>query len=331
MKRLLPLFVLLGLLLGACGSKQDALSGRAEKLSVMLDFFPNADHVGIYSGLKRGTFRQAGLNVDVLEPPAPDAPLKLLAAQKVDLAISYEPEVLLARDQDVPVVSVGALVSRPLTSLMALPGSKVRSAADLGGKTVGTAGIPYQAAYLKTIGARARTKPFTQVDVGFNLNRALISKRVDATLGGFSNYEAIQLRQAGRKPLVIPVDQAGVPPYDELVLVARRGFLADHGDEVRSFVQALGRATAAVRANPGRGVDDLLASVPALRAQRRLQEAAVRATLPAFAPPRGRPFGYQDPVQWQRYGRWMLRNRLVKGDPHAQDALTNEFLAGQGL
>lgn len=333
MKRLLALLALLPvlLLLTACGSKQDAVSGPAQKLSVMLDFFPNADHVGLYSGLKRGTFRQAGLDLQILEPPAPDAPLKLLAAGKVDLAISYEPEVLLARDQDTPLISVGALVSRPLTSLMALPGAKIRTPADLKGKTVGTAGIPYQPAYLKTIGQRSGAGAIQQVDVGFNLNRALISKRVDATLGGFSNYEAIQLRQAGRKPVVIPVDQAGVPPYDELVVVARRKFLADHGDAVRSFVQALGRATAAVRANPERGVDDLVSSVPALRSQRKLQETAVRATLPAFAPPPGRPFGFQDPVEWRRYGRWMLSNRLVKHDPHAQDALTNEFLAGEGL
>lgn len=316
----------------ACGEKNEALGpDGAEPIELMLDFFPNGDHAGIYAAEAGKHFDKAGIAVKVRQPTDPSAPIKQVAAGRVDLAISYEPEVLLARDQDTPLISVGALVSRPLTALMALPGAKIRAPADLKGKTVGTAGIPYQTAYLKTIGQRSGAGAIQQVDVGFNLNRALISKRVDATLGGFSNYEAIQLRQAGRKPVVIPVDQAGVPPYDELVVVARRKFLADHGDAVRSFVQALGRATAAVRANPERGVDDLVSSVPALRSQRKLQEAAVRATLPAFAPPPGRPFGFQDPVEWRRYGRWMLSNRLVKHDPHAQDALTNEFLAGEGL
>ena len=112
------------------------------------------------------------------------------------MAISYEPELLLARDQGLKLVSVGALVQRPLTSIIALPGKHVQKVADLAGKTVGTAGIAYQSAELRTALQAAGVSPsrVKEVNVGFNLVPAMLSGKVAATLGGFWNYEAIQLR-----------------------------------------------------------------------------------------------------------------------------------------
>jgi putative hydroxymethylpyrimidine transport system substrate-binding protein len=332
--RRLALGLVVAVLLVGCGDKEDATTpAGAERVSVMLDFFPNADHVGLYAGLERGDFRRAGLDVEVRKPSDPAAPLKLLAAGKLDFAISYEPELLLARDKGAQLVAVGAIVQRPLTSVISLGAKKLRSATDLAGRKVGTAGIPYQAAYLKTILARAHVPAsrVKQVDVGFNLVPAMLSGRVDATLGGFWNYEGIQLRQRKRRPRITPVDRLGVPTYAELVLVARRDTLARRGDLVRRFVQALGRGYADVRADPAAGVDALLARNPELARDRKLQAASVRATLPSFFPrAAGKPFGYQDPAVWERYGTWMYDNKLLSRPPSAGAALTNEFLAGQG-
>ena len=126
----------------------------------MLDYFPNADHAGIYAAQAAGLYAKAGLDVKLQAPPDPSAPLKLLRAGRADLAISYEPELLLARDQGAEnLVGVAALVQAPLTSLMALPAAGVKSPADLAGKRVGTAGIPYQSAYLKTILEKAGVDP----------------------------------------------------------------------------------------------------------------------------------------------------------------------------
>ena len=100
----------------------------------MLDYFPNADHAGIYAAQADGDFKQAGLDVEIRQPPDPAAPIKQVAAGRVDLAISYEPEVLRARDQGLNVVSVGALVHKPLTSIISLPKAKIRKPADLEGQ-----------------------------------------------------------------------------------------------------------------------------------------------------------------------------------------------------
>ena len=137
-----------------------------------------------------------------------------------------------------------------------------------------------------------------QVDVGSNLVPAMISGRVDATLGGYWNYEAIELRQAHKKPNVIPVSAGGVPSYDELVLVTTEKYFENHVTLLRGLVQALGRGYAAVRANPQQGINALLAANPSLDPT--LQAAAVHATLPAFFPGEDKPWGWQFSDQLER-------------------------------
>lgn len=321
------------LALSGCGEKKDAIasSGATRSLNLMLDYLPNPDHVGLYEALASGEFRKAGLDVKVQTPSDPAAPLKLLEAGKVDLAISYEPELLIARDKGEQLVSVGAIAQVPLTTLMSLKRG-VTSPRALRGGTVGTAGIPYQSAYLTTILNRAGVprSSVKEVDVGFDLVPAMLSKKVDATLGAYWNVEAVQLRLAGKRPHVIRMEQVGVPTYDELVLVARKDTLANRGDDVRAFVQALARGYAAARADPQAATDALVRAAPDLDG--RFALASVKASLPAFFPSdASKPWGWQDPAAWDAYGRWMFDNNLLGVDPHAGAvALTNEFLAGQG-
>jgi putative hydroxymethylpyrimidine transport system substrate-binding protein len=319
------------LALSACGERKDTISApKLQSLRVMLDYFPNADHAPLYAAQAERYFHDSGLTVKLEVPSDPAAPLKLLAAGRVDLAISYEPELLLARDKGARLVAVGALVQKPLTAIMALGSAGIHRASDLDGKRVGTAGIPYQSAYLKTILDHAGVDPHRvrQVDLGFNLVPAMLSGQVDATLGAFWNYEGVQLQRAGRDPTIIRMDRVGVPTYNELVFVAREQDLRERGALVRRFMQAVWRGARTVRRDPATGVAPLLKANPDL--ERGLQLASVRKTVPVWFPARGRPFGWQDPRQWEAYSRWMLQNRLVRRSP-SPASLTNEFLPGEGL
>jgi putative hydroxymethylpyrimidine transport system substrate-binding protein len=323
--------------LAACGEKEEPSTtgsgGDLAPLRVMLDYFPNADHAGLYAAQAAGIYEDAGLEVDLTPPPDPSAPLKLLQAGKIDVAISYEPELLLAREAGADLVSVGALVQKPLTSLISLGKDAIRRPSELAGTRVGTAGIPYQSAYLETILRTAGVDPGSvkETSVGFNLTPAMLSGRVDATLGAFWNYEGTDLQRREKDPVILRMEALGVPTYSELVFVVRRRDLdQDFGALVRRFMQATGKGHEALREDPAPGIDALLEADPGL--DRGLQEAVVDATLPVFFPEDERePWGWQDPVEWQAYIDWMVDEKLLTQPQNAERVLSNEFLPGEGL
>ena len=165
--------------LAACGAKSEEGGSEKQPFSLTLDFYPNPDHAGIYMAQRLGYFEEAGLELAIHTPSDPAAPIRQVAAGRTDLAISYEPEVVLATEQGLDVVAVGTIVDRPLTSMIWLKKSKIRGIADLRGKTIATAGIPYQDAYLKTILARVGLTPsdVRTVNVGYGLLPAIVGGR----------------------------------------------------------------------------------------------------------------------------------------------------------
>jgi putative hydroxymethylpyrimidine transport system substrate-binding protein len=320
------------LVVAGCGEKEDVLEPSGSKrVELMLDYFPNADHAGIYAAQAGGDFKQAGLDVEIRQPPDPAAPIKQVAAGRVDLAISYEPEVLRARDQGLRVVSVGALVQEPLTSIISLPKAKISAPADLRGKTVGTAGIDYQEAYLRTILASAGVNPSTVRvrNVGFGFSPALLTGKIDAALGAFWNYEGQDLKLRGKRPRIIRIQQAGVPTYNELVLVANESTLERDRDKIRAFIGAISRGTRDLRRDPDRAIEGLLDANPDLDPE--LQRASVKVTLPLFFPPDDKPFGWQDPAQWDEFSAWMKDNQLLENPPDPAASYDNKLLPGAGL
>jgi len=318
------------LAIAACGEKSEDESGATQSLSLALDFYPNPDHAGIYMAEKLGYFEEAGLDVAIETPADPSLPVKQVAAGRTDLAISYEPEVILARESGLDVVAVGAIVNQPLTSMIWLAKSGVKGVPDLKGKTVAYAGIPYQEAFLKTILARAgmTTNDVKAVNVGFNLLPALVGGSAEAMLGGFRNVEGVDLRERGLKPVVTPVDQLGVPTYDELVLVASRAALEADPEKYRLFIAALERGTDAAVAQPGAATKAILEANDAL--EPKLTRAEVEATLPLLgARVAGEPYGYMDPAAWNEFAGWMRDNGLIDSLPTAAQLLTNDYLPGE--
>jgi putative hydroxymethylpyrimidine transport system substrate-binding protein len=320
----LALSLLAVLSLAACGEKSEDGGGGNEPFSLTLDFYPNPDHAGIYMAQKLGHFEEAGLDLEIRTPSDPAAPTKLVAADRTDLAISYEPETVLAHERELDVIAVGALVDTPLTSMIWLKKSGIGGIAGLRGKTIATAGIPYQDAYLETILARAGLTPadVKTVDVGFGLLPALVGGRAQAMLGGFRNVEGVDLRLRGKDPVVTPVDLLGVPTYNELVLLANTNALEQDPEPVRLFLAALARGTAAAKKSPGAATKALLEANADL--DPRLARAEVDATLPLLS-----AGGRMNAAQWRTFIAWMRDNELISGRPSPSEVLTNEYLPGE--
>jgi putative hydroxymethylpyrimidine transport system substrate-binding protein len=312
---------LLVALLGLIGLVTAALAAPAQKVTVTLDWTPNPDHIGIYDAQAIGLFAKAGLDVSIHSPSDPTAPLKLVAAGDSDLAVSYEQELFFAAAKKLPVVAAAAVVAQPLNSFMAIEPT-IRSLRDLKGHAIGITGVPSDYATLDTA---LRTVGLTRKDVkvvtvGYNLLPALLAHRVDAVLGAYRNVEGVQLQLRGLHPTIIPVDRAGMPTYDELVLVASKTRLHDdptYRSMVKKFVTALLAGTADARSHPSRALQILkkvTASDPEFLAR------ATPATLRLLGN------GCLNVPAWQRFGDWMHRRGLLKEPIAASAAVDASFL-----
>jgi len=302
------------LALAACGSGGDGDAAR--HVTLTLDWTPNPDHVGFYYARDTGRFSKADLDVSIHAPSDPAAPLKLVAAGRSDLAVSYEQEVFFAAAKKLPVVAVAAVVSQPLNSFMSINPS-IRSVADLKGRTIGITGVPADRAALASAGLAHDVKV---VNVGYNLLPALLASNVDAILGVYRNVEGIELRQRGLSPTVIPLDRAGIPTYDELVLVANSERLRsnkEYASTVQRFVDAFLLGTDEARAHPDRALE-ILDKVTA--SKRSFLAASTPATLELLGD------GCLSEQEWARFGAWMHERGLLTKPVPASDVVTTRFL-----
>ncbi|MGK2877201.1 MAG: ABC transporter substrate-binding protein [Solirubrobacterales bacterium] len=326
--------------IAGCGEKAEPTTAedvRPDQINLMLDWQPNANHAGIYMGIADGSFEKRALVVDPKVPSDPAGVIKQVEAGRVDLGISYASYVLAAQDKGADVKSIAAIVNRPLNSLIWLKKSGIRSIKDLKGKTVAVSGDG-PSSTLNTIleenGVTASS--VKQIDVGYDLQKVLVSGRVDASITGYWNVEGIQLKLAGLKPTIVPVDEAGSPTYDELVIVANTERLKDarRVETYRRFIAGLEEGTEKAVADPAAAFKALAAKYPDLdktAADRRFNTASLKVTLPVLAQTnRGEnPFGWQDPASWVAYGKWMHDNgELSKSDTTYTDAITNDLLPG---
>jgi len=318
------------LALTACGGGGAPAPGAAappHKSTVLLDWDANPDHVALYTALDSGYFRAAGLDVSFEAPSDPSDPTKLVSTGKVDLGISYEPETIIAGSHGLDVVSVAALIPTALTSVIATDKSRVHTVADLAGARVATAGLATQDAFLTTILARNHiaASSVKKVDVGQDLIAAMVTGHVDATLGGFRNVEAIQLAAQGLRPTVIPVTDAGVPNYDELVVIAKASRLKSdpaYRALVRGFLAALARGNAAVLADPGAAATTIAKVAQGYDPS--VLPKMVDATVPLLRNPAG--FGQQDVTAWQSFADWMSAQHLIDKPVTATDLVTDAYL-----
>jgi len=213
----------------------------AEKLVVLLDWALNPDHGPLVVAAAKGYFTDAGLEVEMIEPSNPEDPPKLVAAGKADLAVSYQPQLHMQVAADLPLTRIGTLVATPLTTVMVLADSPVRTLADLKGRKVGFSVGGFEDALLKTMLARhgLSLKDVELINVNFALSPALLAGQVDAVIGAYRNFELNQLEIEGHKGRAFFVEEEGIPPYDELIIVANNAKLKD--PRLGKFMRAVER------------------------------------------------------------------------------------------
>ncbi len=325
------------LVLAGCGSSSSSPSSsggtssgqvkRTRSIEVMLDWVPNPDHLALYTSLAEGYFRARGLDVTLQPPSNVDDVAKLVAAGEVPLGISYEPDTIIAGASGLPITAVGALVPVALNSIIAPAKSGITTPAGLEGKSVGVSGLPSDDAFLEAIALKAGIplSSVHKVNVGASLLPSVVSGKVDAILGGYRNVEAIQVRDLGLKPTVIPITDAGVPQYDELVIIANSAKLkTDPGYQqtVRQFLAALAQGNAVALAHPSTAAASMHSVVKGYPADQLAQMIAT--TAPLLANRLG--FGQMNAGAWQSFADWMHANRLIDKSVNISTVMTDKYL-----
>jgi putative hydroxymethylpyrimidine transport system substrate-binding protein len=332
-KSFLMILSLLLLLLSACGKNDEKSSDQTtsgadkklEKVSLMLDWYPNAVHSFLYAAEEKGYFKEQGLDVDIQMPADTNDPLKLVAADQIDMALSYQPQVLVARSEDIPVQSFGAIVRHPLNQLLIPADSSVQSPKDLVGKTIGYPSIPLDEAIVQTMvkSDGGNAEKIKMVDVGWDLIPAMATKKTDALIGGYINHEKLLLEKEGHPMRTLNPADYGVPDYYELVLVASEKGLKAKPEVFKKFMTAIGEGQKFVKDHPNEGLDVLLKHEEKSSPLEKDIETKSLEMLVPLMDAKEKPFGNQDPETWNQVSEWLKDNKVIKDTVKPEEAFIN--------
>ena len=322
MKKLFAL-LLTALLLTGCGAKDapapeapEEESAAPEKITVMLDWYPNAVHTFLYEAEVNGYFEDAGLDVEILYPANPTDPLTMAAAGKIDFGFYYQEDTIIAKaNENIPVKVMGTVVQEPLETICALAETGIKTSADLKGKTIGYTGVQFAETTVNEVLASAGLVPedVEFINVGFDLMSAMTTGNVDATFGCFINHEIPALEEQGFEMSVIKPVENGVPNYYALMLVTGEENLEKRGDVYARFIEACKKGFEDVKADPEAALQLLLENQDENNFP--LTESVERKSFEVLLPmmeKEGAPFLSQDPAVWQENIDWLLESGMIQ-------------------
>ncbi|MFZ2315317.1 MAG: ABC transporter substrate-binding protein [Gammaproteobacteria bacterium] len=278
----------------------------AEKLSVILDWFPNPDHAPLIIAKQQGYFKEQGLDVDIIGPADPHDPPKLVATGKVDIGISYEPHLIEFVDQGLPLIRFGTLIDQPLDCMIALKQSQIKTISDLKGKKIGVGSNSMGNILLNVVLAKAGIKPseIELVTINYNLTQALLSRQVDVITDVMRNVEILQLTSAGQQLVTFYPEQYGVPTYNVLIFITNTTKKED--PRLPKFLAAIKKATLYLKAHPEAAWLAFAKDYP--EANNPVNRQSWFVTIPYFA----KDPAYFNPQEWQDFAKFMQKNGLIK-------------------
>lgn len=321
-------------LLSACsgsGSGNDQVSDtKLRKVTVMLDWSPNTNHAGMYLAKAKGFYSDAGLDVTFIQPGATSDPNQAVGAGSVDFGVSASEQLVPARAEGVPVISVAGIIQHNTSSLLSLASSQITAPVDLAGHTYGAYGATFEEALIDRLvscdGGDPDEVTFTQVGDS-DYRQGLTSGYFDA-VWVFDAWDVIRLRDIDDLDvdLINFADHLDcIPDWYTPILVANAEKAETDPEFVRSFVEATAKGYAAAMNDPEAAGKALLAEADGLDDELVQRSMEYLATHYAQDPTR---WGHQDAAVWDRFVDFLTDNAIIPAGFDTDAAWTNDFLPG---
>jgi len=325
MKRLLLIILLLiiSLIISACGSPAD---DELIPVTFMLDWVPNTNHTGIFVAEANGYFEEAGLAVEIIQP-GEVYPEAAVASGSSDFGITFQEQLTLARADNVPIVSIAAVLQHNTSGFASAAHLNVTSPVDFEGLRYGAWGSPFEEPTLNVLMSCAGGD-FSQLEIlntGWADPLALIAEDQIDMAWIFYGWQGFQAQQQGVDLNVVMMEDYFncIPDYYTPIVIASEDTIANRPEVVKAVVEALSRGYNFAIENPGETAELLLAAVPELDTELvKASQDWLSEYYQADAP----RWGEQKESVWQDYTDWMVEHDILSAPISASDAFTNEFL-----
>ncbi|MEW4326459.1 ABC transporter substrate-binding protein [Rossellomorea marisflavi] len=314
------------LLLTACSSG-GAEKEKLKKVSVVLDWTPNTNHTGLYVAKEKGYFEKQGLDVDIIMPGEAGAD-QLVASGKADFGVGYQEGVTQARVQDVPIVSIAAIIQHNTSGFAAPKDKGITKPEDFEGKTYGGWGSPVEEAVMGSIMKQkgADVKKVNFVNMGDTDFFTAVKRDIDFAWI-FYGWTGIEAELRGEElDMMYVKDYSDKLDYYTPVLTTNESHIKDDPDTVKAFLKAATEGYEYSIEHPDEAGKILLKEAPDL------DEELVMKSQEWLAPKYkddAERWGEQKAEVWKNYADWMFDNGLLDKKLDSQKAYTNEFLPGE--
>lgn len=310
------------------GSSVAAASVGGTAITMALGYIPDVQFAPFYVADAKGYYREAGLNVTLLNQTIQDA-LPQVAQGRLTFANAAGDEILLARAQQIPVKMVFQTFQQFPVAIFSKQAQGITKPEDLKGKTIGVPGR-FGATYIGLKGvlyaANMQEQDVQIREIGFTQASAVRQDQVAAAVGYFNN-EPFVLQNDG-----VAVNVIRVSDYISLVsngIVTSEKFLNENQDVVQRFVQATARGLKDTLDDPEAAFKLSLTYIPEIGTDRQPQELAkLKEALPLWrsAASDANGLGYSDPAAWQTTYSFLRDSKLLQREVDVQQAFTNDLV-----
>jgi len=328
LKRIFTLILTLVMLLTLAGCGADNNSDL-KKITFVLDWTPNTNHTGLYVAMEKGWFEEAGLSVEVVQPPEGGAEM-LVGSGKAQFGVSFQDYLapaLMGKDA-LPITAVAAVIQHNTSGIVSRKGEGMHTPKGLEGKQYATWDLPVEKATMKTV-MEADGGDFDKVTLipstVTDEVSALQSRSVDA-IWIFYAWAGIACEVAGLETDYFAfADIDPVFDYYTPVIIAENEFLKEESETAKAFLAALAKGYEYAMENPTDAADILMKAAPELKSNQELVYASQKYLAEQYTADADK-WGVFDADRWNSFFNWLNDNGLVENTIPENTGFTNDYL-----